>query len=129
MIFGIGVDLVYIKRFESWIEDSGKLRRFFNKDEIKENCSKDILLEHYASRFAAKEAFSKALGTGIYNFNLKDICVVKNNDCKPELKLEDTALCAFNERCKDCIIHLSLTHEKDYAMAYVIIEKVDKIGG
>lgn len=129
MIYGIGVDLVNIKRFESWIKNPSILERFFNKNEIKEKCSTDILLEHYASRFAAKEAFSKALGTGIYNFNLKDICVVKNKDCKPELVLEDTGLRVFNERCKDCVIHLSLTHEKEYAMAYVIIEKVENIGG
>ncbi len=126
MIFGIGTDLVKIKRFKSWIKDSKKIERFFNKKEIIQNCDDQYLLEHYASRFAAKEAFSKALGTGIRDFSLTDVYVTNNKDGKPEINLENNALMIYNQRCKESVIHLSLTHEKDYAQAFVIIENLEK---
>ncbi len=65
MIFGIGTDIVDVRRFEKWLENEELLERYFNEAELFSKGSKSSLCQHYAVRFAAKEAFSKALGTGI----------------------------------------------------------------
>lgn len=122
MIYGIGVDLVEIKRFENLISDSKKLDRFFHPKEIIQNCNKSVMMEHYASRFAVKEAFSKAIGTGLSMFSLKDVYVVNDNNGKPEIVLENKAEKLFNERCGNARIFVSITHEKEYAQAFVVIE-------
>ena len=74
-----------------------------------------------AVRFAAKEAFGKALGTGLAGIELKDIAVVNDKTGRPFLKLSGTALQALKEKGV-ASIHLSLTHEKTTAAAVVIIE-------
>ena len=79
--------------------------------------------QHYAVRFAAKEAFSKAMGTGISGFELKDVFVQNEESGKPYLVLENSAKKLFEEKCPDAKIFLSLSHEKEYATANVIIEK------
>lgn len=75
MIFGIGIDLAEVSRFKKWITDGELLKRYFNDKERKENDCLNLtdrqissLCQHYAVRFAAKEAFSKALGTGVVCF-------------------------------------------------------------
>ena len=72
MIYGIGTDITKVSRFEKWVKNEEFIKRFFNPQEIMENGSLNAKCEHYAARFAAKEAFSKALGTGITGFNLKE---------------------------------------------------------
>jgi holo-[acyl-carrier protein] synthase len=76
-----------------------------------------------AARFAAKEAFGKALGTGLSGIVLKDIMVVNNYNGKPELSVSGTALAALEKAGADRV-HVSLTHERDTAIAVVILEKV-----
>lgn len=122
MIFGIGTDVVENKRFEKWIHNTSMLNRFFNQNEIIESTNDQKLIEHYASRFAAKEAFVKAMGTGFADFELKDIYVTHDELGKPLLKVENKVLEQLQSKCKDFIIHLSLSHEKDYAIAFVVIE-------
>lgn len=123
MIFGIGTDIVKISRLNSWIENQNLINRFFNEKEIVIEKSKQYLLEHYASRFAAKEAFVKAMGTGFLNFEMKDIFVTNNDLGKPILNVEKSALEFLKKRCENFNIHLSLSHEKEYAIAFVIIEE------
>lgn len=127
MICGIGVDIVQVKRFEKWINNPKMLERYFNPAEIMDsNQNQSIsqkLIEHYGARFAAKEAFGKALGTGIFGFNLTDIYVQNEKSGKPVLKVENTAEKKLKEMFGECKIHLSLSHEKDNAIAFVIIEK------
>lgn len=123
MIFGIGIDIVKISRLNSWIENQNLINRFFNEKEIVTEKSKQYLLEHYASRFAAKEAFVKAMGTGFLNFEMKDIFVTNNELGKPILNVEKSALEFLKKRCENFNIHLSLSHEKEYAIAFVIIEE------
>ena len=123
MIFGIGTDIVKISRLNSWIENQNLINRFFNEKEIVTEKSKQYLLEHYASRFAAKEAFVKAMGTGFLNFEMKDIFVTNNELGKPILNVEKSALDFLKKRCENFNIHLSLSHEKEYAIAFVIIEE------
>lgn len=123
MIFGIGTDIVKNSRLNSWIENQNLINRFFNEKEIVTEKSKQYLLEHYASRFAAKEAFVKAMGTGFLNFEMKDIFVTNNDLGKPILNVEKSALEFLKKRCENFNIHLSLSHEKEYAIAFVIIEE------
>ena len=74
-----------------------------------------------AARFAAKEAFGKALGTGLEGIALKDIFVVNLRNGQPEIRVSGTAEAALKKNGAD-IIHLSLTHETDNAVAMVVLE-------
>ncbi len=127
MIYGIGCDITDVSRIKKIIEKQGFINRFFNKDEMCSDCLSDQRQgEHYAVRFAAKEAFSKALGTGIVGFDLKDVYVVKETSGQPILNVTGKARELLEKRCgSGCRIHLSLSHEKEYAMAYVIIESIN----
>ena len=99
------------------------IERFFNEKERSSAKSDSAKCQHYAVRFAAKEAFSKALGTGIIGFNLKDVYITNNSEGKPELNIEGAALSLLKERLGDCNAFVSLSHEKEYAVAFVILEK------
>jgi len=126
MIFGIGTDIVENKRLKKWVENPDMLKRFFADEEIIDSTpAENVLCQHYAVRFAAKEAFSKALGTGILGFDLKDVYVVKNKEGKPSLVLKDKALELLQKRCGKADVFVSLSHEKEYATAFVVIEKVE----
>ncbi|MGI5106254.1 holo-ACP synthase [Treponema socranskii] len=123
MIYGIGTDIADVRRFAKWVENPDLIERFFNKREIKTSGSRQKLQEHYASRFSVKEAFSKALGTGIAGFQLADVYVEHDEEGKPELCLEGRAAALVEMRCgKGARISVSLSHEKEYAVAFVVIE-------
>ena len=87
-IFGIGTDIVNIKRIRRSLNNKLFLSRLFNKDEISK-CKKTINSSNcFAKRFAAKEAFSKALGTGISRgINFNEIIVLNEKNGKPFIKL------------------------------------------
>ena len=123
MIAGIGTDIAEVKRFEKWVKHPEMIERFFNEKERSSAKSDSAKCQHYAVRFAAKEAFSKALGTGISGFNLKDVYITNNSEGKPELNIEGAALSLLKERLGDCNAFVSLSHEKEYAVAFVILEK------
>lgn len=133
MIYGIGIDLVEVSRFKKWIKDENLILRYFNEKEMSEtekNEKSDLserqlsaMSQHYAVRFAAKEAFSKALGTGLSGFDLRDVYVLKEESGKPYIALGQSAQKVFDEKCPGARIFLSLSHEKEYAIANVIIEK------
>ncbi|MBP5357694.1 MAG: holo-ACP synthase [Treponema sp.] len=125
MIFGIGCDIVFVSRLQKWIKNPDIIRRYFHPKEMAfETMSDQRLCEYYAVRFAAKEAFSKALGTGLRGFELSDIHVENNENGKPELFLENKAKSVTDSLCgENARVHLSLSHEKEYALAYVVIEK------
>lgn len=125
MIFGIGTDIVDVRRFEKWLQNEELLERYFNEAELFSRGSKASLCQHYAVRFAAKEAFSKALGTGIC-FDLREVFVKKNADGKPELYFSEKLKKLLEEKCGECRIFVSLSHEKEYAVANVVIEKTEK---
>lgn len=143
MIFGTGIDLAKCSRFEKWVKSPNMIERFFNGREIIDNIDiidnngredaksggitanrLSALCQHYAARFAAKEAFSKALGTGIV-FDLRDVFVVNGASGKPELFVQGSALKAMRQACPDsdrARIFISISHEKEFAVAQVIIE-------
>lgn len=124
MIFGIGCDIAKVSRFEKWALSKDMISRFYNESErISENAGLQRKCEFYASRFAAKEAFSKALGIGICGFNLNEVFVSKDDSEKPEIKVLGNAKKILEEKCGPKYkIHVSLSHEKEYALAYVVIE-------
>jgi len=124
MITGIGIDAVYVKRMEKWVDNRKLMEKFFHNDEVAYVTSrgKSAALS-LAARFAAKEAFGKALGTGLSGITLKDIMVVNNESGKPEIKLFNTAQNKF-EKTGANKAHISLTHERDSAIAMVILEKI-----
>lgn len=123
MICGIGTDIAKVSRFEKWIKNPEMIDRFFNPKEKMESGCESAICQHYAARFAAKEAFSKALGTGLVGFDLQDVYIVHDENGKPLLKIENKAEEIVNKMFGNCIIHVSLSHEKEYAVAFVIIEK------
>ena len=125
-IFGIGTDIVNIKR----IEQSLKKHKFtfknkiFSKKEISYCEKRKNPSSFYAKRFAAKEAFSKALGTGITKgVNFKDIEISNNPQGKPSifLKRDLAAYLKKKVKYKKYDIHLSLSDDKPWAQATVII--------
>ncbi|MDR2149342.1 MAG: holo-ACP synthase [Spirochaetaceae bacterium] len=122
MIIGIGTDIVAVHRFESWLKKDGFLERFFHPDELSyaRSCGKGQC-ESIAARFAAKEAFGKALGIGLVGIQLKDIAVMRRQGEKPTLALFGSAQ-QKAEQNHVRSIHLSLSHEKDYALAMVVLE-------
>ena len=122
MIVGIGLDVVHVNRLERWQKIPGLMERYFHPEELMAAMNKGSSATlSLAARFAAKEAFGKALGTGLSGITLKNILVVNNYNGKPDLKLFGNALEALN-RVGGKTVHLSLTHERDNALAMVIIE-------
>jgi holo-[acyl-carrier protein] synthase len=122
LILGIGVDVVHVRRIAHWLSVPGLPERFFHPDELSSAVSRGHAVAlSLAARFAAKEAFGKAVGTGLRGIRLTDIRVINNHNGKPEMVLYGTAQEKF--RALGCsIIHLSLTHESDNAIAMVVLE-------
>ncbi len=122
MIRGIGIDIVHANRMARWIDDPELLDRYFHPEELASvhRKGKTAILS-LAARFAAKEAFGKALGTGLRGIRLRDIRVTNDDNGKPHIQLSETARDALN-RVGGGVIHLSLTHERENAVAMVVIE-------
>ena len=122
MITGIGVDIVNVQRMRRWRQVPGLLERFFHPQELSASLSRGRAADlSLAARFAAKEAFGKALGTGLEGIVLKDIMVENSHNGRPEIKVFKTALSAL-EKSGANRMHLSLTHERDNAVAMVVME-------
>ena len=130
MIYGIGVDLVNIERIEMVIDRWGKrfTDRVFTLQEIALCSKRAFPPQAYALRFAAKEAFSKAIGLGMKKgLKWKDIEVFLTSGGRPYLKLHGRA----SELCREEEIicsHLSLSDEEDYGIAMVVLEKSNETG-
>lgn len=122
MILGIGVDVVHVRRIEHWLTVPGLPERFFHPEELSAARSRgDTLSLSLAARFAAKEAFGKALGTGLTGIKLRDIQVENTPYGRPDIVLSGTALEKFRAVGGGRVL-LSLTHERDNAIAMVVIE-------
>ena len=123
-IYGIGTDIVSIKRIKSSIKKKKFIRRIYNEQEVLK-CKKAVNKNNcYAKRFAAKEAFSKALGTGISNgIYFNEITVLNNKSGKPYINLNGKTKKTIKKifKHKKTKISLSLSDEKDYAVAFVTI--------
>ena len=125
-IFGIGTDIVNIKRMETILKKNGMnfKKKIFSDNEINYCEKKKNPSAFYAKRFAAKEAFSKALGTGISNgISLKNIEICNDNLGKPNITLKGNVNIFLKKKIKKkkYNIYLSLADDKPWAQATVII--------
>ena len=127
-ILGIGVDIVENKRFKKATKNKKLIKRLFTLSEIKNSSLIKDKSSFFSKKFAAKESFSKALGTGFRkNLNFKDIEIKNNKKGKPLICLNKSTLTFLKKKLnvKSFKINLSLSDEKIYSIAYVIIEKHD----
>jgi len=130
MIYGIGVDLVRIKRIEKAIRRWGDrfIGRVYTENETAICCGRSFPPAAFALRFAAKEAFSKAIGLGMKKgLRWRDIEVFHFPGGRPGLKLHGRS----HEICQKERItgfHLSLSDEGEYGIAMVVLEKGNETG-
>ena len=126
MILGIGTDLVEVSRIDQKVKDRpGFMERVFSAGEISYCQRQAHPAENFAARFAAKEAFLKALGTGMEaTYDLHLIEVANHSNGQPYLRLADELhqLVLKKTDSKPFFIHLSLSHTKNMASAYIVIE-------
>ena len=125
-ILGIGTDIVNIQRIKKVLKSKNNTfkKRVFSEKEIAYCEKKKNSSSFYAKRFAAKEALSKALGTGIRKgINFKDIEIVNDNFGKPSILLKGTTATFLKKKIKNkkYLIHLSLSDDVPWAQATVII--------
>lgn len=112
----IGVDMIEIERIKSFIKENiDNLERIFSAEEINYCNSKKNKYENFAARFAAKEAVIKALDDKTLAMN--NILVVNSETGKPFVGINDARYLDINKK-----ISLSLSHCRDYAVAFVVIE-------
>ena len=124
-ILGIGVDIIDNKRIKNSLKNTKfKIRVYDNKELKQSNLSKNKV-NYFSKRFAAKEAFTKALGTGFReNLNFKDIVIMNDTMGKPYYLITNKITKIIQKRFKvsnfDCF--LSISDEKDYSTAFTIIQ-------
>ena len=123
-IFGIGTDIISIVRIKNSLKNRNFIQRIFNKKEILKCKKTKNSFSCFAKRFAAKEAFSKALGTGISNgINFNEIVILNKKSGKPYITVIGQTKKILNKKFKrkKIKISLSLSDEKKYAVAFVTI--------
>ena len=123
-IFGIGTDIVKISRIDKLIKKKNFISKLFNKKEITKCSMIKNAKNCYAKRFAAKEAFAKALGTGLAKgIKFNEIIVMNEKNGKPFIRLIDKTKINVEKKIKrkKYKISLSLTDEDKYAVAFVTI--------
>ena len=122
--FGVGTDIVGVNRIKKSLKKKNFLSRIFNKEEIIKCKRIKKKLNCFAKRFAAKEAFSKALGTGISNgINFNEIIILNKKSGKPYINVtgQTKKILLKKFKRKKSRISLSLSDEKKYAVAFVTI--------
>lgn len=123
-VIGIGIDVVNIKRIKNILKKNKKnfLKKILSEKELKKNISEAFI----SKRFAAKEAFSKALGIGIgKNLSFKDITILNDKNGKPKILINNKIKKIIFKlyKLKKFTIHLSLTDDYPFAIANVLILK------
>jgi holo-[acyl-carrier protein] synthase len=116
MIIGIGIDIIELDRVKEMIENPRFLQRILTRRERQryEILSEGRKVEFVAGRFAAKEAYAKAIGTGIGGeLSFLDMEIINEESGKPVLVVETVHK-----------VHISISHSRDYAVAHVIIESL-----
>ena len=123
-IYGIGTDIANINRIKKSLKNKNFVNRLFDKNEIKKCNNQANKANCYAKRFAAKEAFSKAMGTGISKgINFNEIIVHNIKSGKPSIRLLGNTKRIVNKilNKKKFNIFLSLSDDKPFAVATVVI--------
>lgn len=119
MIAGIGCDLVEVARVRNAATRGSFCKRAFSKEEMEFFSQFRDPAQEMAGVWAVKEAFSKAIGTGVRGFSLNEITVAHDELGAPYLKLEGHA----KECAGDRIFYITITHTKEYAQAFCVAEK------
>ena len=124
-ILGIGVDITENKRLKKLLKNESFLKRIYGKKEIELSKKIKNKINFFAKRFAAKESFAKSLGTGIRKeLNFKDIQILNDKIGKPYyLKTKKISKIIYNKyKTKMYDLFLSISDEKDYSVAFTIIQ-------
>ncbi len=126
-IVGIGVDIIDNKRIQLSIKNKNFINRIFGKNEILISKKFKNKANFFSKRFAAKEALAKALGIGFReNLNFKDIQIVNNKLGKPYYLVSSKiqSLIKKKKKIKNFNLFLSISDEKEYSVAFTMIEKI-----
>ena len=122
MVIGIGTDIIEIARIEAAINNNKNfIKKVFTEKEIEMFNKRNMRSEVIAGNFAAKEAISKALGTGIRGFSLIDIEVLRDEFGKPVAYLNNVIENIINKKYK---LNISISHNKTSAIAFAILEEL-----
>tara|TARA_B100000900_G_scaffold379220_1_gene363979 strand:- start:21 stop:407 length:387 start_codon:yes stop_codon:yes gene_type:complete len=124
-ILGIGVDIINNKRINNSIKNTRFKQRIFSKKELQQAALIKNKTNYFSKRFAAKEAFAKALGIGFRNnLNFKDIEIINNKIGKPDYlrNRKITRLIQKNFKVKNYNCFLSISDENEYSTAFAIIQ-------
>ena len=125
-ILGIGVDIVENIRIAKSLKNKLFIKRMFSNSEILKAKNINLKTNYYSKRFAAKEAFAKSIGIGFRdNLNFKDISVVNDKLGKPSFIVSDKIKKIIKKKFKTSAFDffLSISDEKKYSIAYVILQK------
>ena len=125
-ILGIGVDIVEISRISKLLRNNLFIKRIFSNSEILIAQKIKNKKNYYSKRFAAKEAFVKSIGTGFRNdFNFNDISIVNDKLGKPSFLITEKIKKIIRKQFKISSFNffLSISDEKKYSVAYVILQK------
>ena len=126
-ILGIGVDIIENNRIKKSIQNNKFKTRVYSSNELKLSKNVKNIVAYFSKRFAAKEAFSKALGTGFSeNLNFKDIEIVSDKKGKPKYAKNKKIIKIVQKKYKIKKFNsfLSISDEKDYSTAFAIIQSV-----
>ena len=124
---GIGVDIIENLRFKKNIKNKKFLKKVFSNYEIINSKKNSNKISFFSKRFAAKEAFSKSLGTGFSNnLNFKDIVVKNDKSGKPFFHITKKVKSIIKKKFKTNKFNffLSISDEKNYSVALVVFQKV-----
>ena len=126
-MIGIGVDIVKNKRIHASIKKKKFINRIFSKNEILMSEKFANKTNYFSKRFAAKESFVKALGTGFRkDLNFKDIQIINDKLGKPYYLIDRKIkhLIQKKKKVKNFDLFLSISDEKDYSIAFTIIQQI-----
>ena len=121
MIVGIGNDIIEIERVEKAISKEGFIAKVYTQREIENIVKRGNRTETYAGIFSAKEAISKAIGTGVREFALTDLEILNDDLGKPYVIVSDKLNKIIQRKKESYQIEIAISHSKKYATAMAII--------
>ncbi|WP_338958995.1 holo-ACP synthase [Fusobacterium vincentii] len=121
MIVGIGNDIIEIERIEKAISKESFKNKVYTQRELENIEKRGDRVETYAGIFSAKEAISKAIGTGVREFSLTDLEILNDDLGKPYVVVSERLDKIIKSKKEDYQIEISISHSKKYAIAMVII--------
>ena len=121
MIVGIGNDIIEIERIEKAILKEGFKNKVYTERELENIEKRGNRTETYAGIFSAKEAISKAIGTGVREFSLTDLEILNNDLGKPYVVVSEKLDKILKNKKESYQIEISISHSKKYATAMAII--------